>query len=558
MYPATAWGDYNNDTKTDHFISGDSDAGKIAKLYSCNLASNTAPEVPTHLSSDLNCNSITLKWLSSADAENATELNTYNFYIGTESGLGNRVSPNADIITGTRYINQKGNALYDTIITITNLASGTYYWSVQTLDANNLPSDFAAEESFTIEDLSIQITNQPDAPEVCLGVDTAVSVIASGAIDSYLWQYSKDGGSTWIDTSGTEARFPLDHLTIDMNSYQFRCIVSSHCETLISNEVELVIHSLPEQPVITPDGNTLYSNIDAEYNAYQWYNESVEITGETNSSYMPDADGTYYVEVSSVYGCLNMSDGVFFNYLSEPEITTQPDHAELCENLDTAFTVIASGDEITYQWQLSEDEGGYFSNIDGTSNRLELNNIVAADSGNLYRCIISNDYYEIISDSVELIVHENPSKPTITETEGVLSSTSATSYQWYNNSTLIDDETSISYTPTANGDYTVVITNEFGCENQSDVYNFVLNSINDNDKEFISVYPNPVNQHLTIQYQNKPDKIYIYNNTGSLVLEKSKPDDFKCGIDVSQFSRGVYLVSIKYTDKSVILKFIIE
>lgn len=56
-----------------------------------------------------------------------------------------------------------------------------------------------------------------------------------------------------------------------------------------------------------------------------------------------------------------------------------------------------------------------------------------------------------------------PSIPTISVSNGTLSSTSATTYQWYLNGDAISGATSQTYTPTASGKYVVRITDANGC-----------------------------------------------------------------------------------------------
>ena len=56
--------------------------------------------------------------------------------IGTKPGLSDVVDPNADLITGNRKTPDAGNAGTNTSISLL-LDQGTYYWSVQAIDAAN-------------------------------------------------------------------------------------------------------------------------------------------------------------------------------------------------------------------------------------------------------------------------------------------------------------------------------------------------------------------------------------------------------------------------------------
>ena len=79
-------------------------------------------------------------------------------------------------------------------------------------------------------------------------------------------------------------------------------------------------------------------------------------------------------------------------------ITTQPENYYGTVGGTATFTVAASGDRVTYQWQRSTDDGETWSNISGgTSTTLSIP-IQASVNGNLYRCI-AKDYMGHIATS---------------------------------------------------------------------------------------------------------------------------------------------------------------
>ena len=79
-------------------------------------------------------------------------------------------------------------------------------------------------------------------------------------------------------------------------------------------------------------------------------------------------------------------------------ITTQPENYYGTVGGTATFTVAASGDRVTYQWQRSTDDGETWSNISGgTSTTLSIP-IQASVNGYLYRCI-AKDYMGHIATS---------------------------------------------------------------------------------------------------------------------------------------------------------------
>lgn len=78
-----------------------------------------------------------------------------------------------------------------------------------------------------------------------------------------------------------------------------------------------------------------------------------------------------------------------------PIITTNPSDKTIDEGTGTTFSVNASGQSLTFQWQCSEDDGATwfdlsnnsnYSNVTGTV--LRVNDATVSMNGNLYRCMI--------------------------------------------------------------------------------------------------------------------------------------------------------------------------
>ncbi|MBS1566947.1 MAG: PKD domain-containing protein [Bacteroidetes bacterium] len=73
-----------------------------------------------------------------------------------------------------------------------------------------------------------------------------------------------------------------------------------------------------------------------------------------------------------------------------PSITAQPADVTICSSGNAGFQVTASGTAITYQWQLSTDNGGTWNNIPGqTTNALQLTGVTTAFDKNQYRVVVS-------------------------------------------------------------------------------------------------------------------------------------------------------------------------
>ncbi len=114
-------------------------------------------------------------------------------------------------------------------------------------------------------------------------------------------------------------------------------------------------------------------------------------------------------------------------------------------------------------------------------------------------------------------------------------------YQWLLNGELIAGSNGSTFTVTENGNYQVVVTNEYGCSDTSDVY--VVDNVSIDGVSvatgLIQVYPNPANSLL---YINSPLAVHAHISCidGRNILSAKHTKV----IDVSSFAEGIYLLRI--------------
>lgn len=149
--------------------------------------------------------------------------------------------------------------------------------------------------------------------------------------------------------------------------------------------------------------------------------------------------------------------------------------------------------------------------------------------------------------SVTVNVHPLPATPVITDYGYYLSSTSATTYQWYLNGSIISGATSQDYTPTASGDYTVVIGDINGCTATSAAVTFVYTGIEQNNNEPISIMPNPTNGVLNLTGSIISEGNYtveIFNTFGMKIMQVENQSI----LDLSFVSNGIYYLIVRSSD----------
>lgn len=132
--------------------------------------------------------------------------------------------------------------------------------------------------------------------------------------------------------------------------------------------------------------------------------------------------------------------------------------------------------------------------------------------------------------------------PTITESNGVLNSTSADAYQWYMNGQAIPGATAQSYTPTSNGIYLVKTMDNTGCfKEYAQSYSYT-SSAGTQELESLacSIYPNPSATGIFNLALSEGTCYEVYSLFGEKIVAQTS--DSK--LNLSQALQGVYLVKL--------------
>lgn len=158
--------------------------------------------------------------------------------------------------------------------------------------------------------------------------------------------------------------------------------------------------------------------------------------------------------------------------------------------------------------------------------------------------------------SVHISIGGSAVVPTISESNDQLISSQAISYQWYLNGNIINGATSQSYTPTANGSYTVSTVDASGCSATSASYIFTITGVEIVSSTTVTLYPNPTEGIIYFNGFNFDDQytICIRDITGKILITESLTNE----INISEFENGVYFIRIgnnkDFSDRIVILR----
>lgn len=326
----------------------------------------------------------------------------------------------------------------------------------------------------------LSITSQPSAATICETGSTSFSVSTAGIVNSYQWQVSTNGGTTWTNVvnnatyaGATTATLSLTGITASMNQYQYHVVVVGSCPGVTSNAAILTVNTAP-QITTQPTASTICSGQNTVLSVaasgsgsltYQWQVSTgggpftnvangTNYSGATTSSLtisnapLAFSGNVYRVVITGICSPAATSSSVALTVNTAIAIASQPSAVTVCELDATSFSVTATGTNPVYQWQVSTDGGTTWTNITNsatysgaTTAALGLANVSATMNQYRYRVVINGSCSSSTSNAALLSVNTAPkitAQPvatTLCEGQTTLLGITATgsgalSYQW--------------------------------------------------------------------------------------------------------------------------------
>lgn len=271
----------------------------------------------------------------------------------------------------------------------------------------------------------VNITSQPYSITSICGTNPAtISIVADGTNNTYQWQLSTDGGATFTDVidnanynGATTTSLNISNITEAMNGYVYHVnVIGGNCPGTTTSRNSTLAFAQPIVITTQPNNITTCNYTIAELfvvsnGAYfQWQVSTdgganfVNIGGNSDSSSLyigalsVNMNGyKYRVIIGNGCGETVTSSVATLTVVAETNITTQPEREiSVCGSSTASISVIATGPENIYQWQVSTNGGIDFTDIEDDSNysgtnspTLSLSNITAAMTGYIYHVKIS-------------------------------------------------------------------------------------------------------------------------------------------------------------------------
>lgn len=142
----------------------------------------------------------------------------------------------------------------------------------------------------------------------------------------------------------------------------------------------------------------------------EWSTQPIPLNAGETSTVLIHVDGEHELYYS-----------IEITRLEQTQITRQPQDVIVEEGETARFSVAATGENLTYQWQQSSDDGSSWADIAGANaSTYSIPNAATEMSGYWFRCVVSGDGGNAISDPAVLtvkhaLVETEAKEPTCTE-----------------------------------------------------------------------------------------------------------------------------------------------
>lgn len=392
-----------------------------------------------------------------------------------------------------------------------------------------------------------------DAPQLealgstafCEGGSVELSAYSAQAV-AYAWLHTgspiagADGPQLLADAAGT---------------YAVQAISGNGCVSQQS-AIEVVVHEQPAAPVLGAsdplafcEGGSVELTADAGDAALQWLADGSPIDGATGTLLTVSETGAYQAIATSAEGCASAPSAALTVTVhanpAAPAITaTEP--TTFCAGGGT--TLIAEAiDGVGYLWL---HDG---TPIAGATSA----QLTALDAGSYAVLVTTPEGCSALSaPAIEVVVHDAPPQPVISQGVDGLEASGSGSFQWFLDGQPITGATSASYEPTANGTYTVQVTDANGCSSFSEGWFFLTTGMGTHAEAVLRALPNPTTGAFNVEAPAYAQRFEVLDITGQRVLSGRLASPRQV-IELSSAAEGAYFLRVEGAGKQHVLRVVV-
>ncbi|MGM9506265.1 T9SS type A sorting domain-containing protein [Larkinella sp. GY13] len=324
---------------------------------------------------------------------------------------------------------------------------------------------------------------------------------------------------------------------------------AKRCEQEVSSDqgVSITLKPGPETPVITletfPDRFRLRVTPAGKFTSFSWFINGERWTETTRDTTVAAFLGDYTVRVSQD-GCSALSKPVSVRIEKPALSVTTP--VPLCTGDSVALK--APDNFSSYTW-LTKDGPSVTTTRSTRFIKQSASVAVTPKRGNLEGPT---------SDYVTMNFSPKPPKPTVTLESNGFRSSSATGNQWYRNGQPLPDSTRQVLRNPGAGTYTVRVTGQGGCFNDSDP--MIITAVEPTPGT-LKVYPNPGNGTFWVEWPDafRSGDLEVVDNLGRKVYSRSYTSKPVGPVPVRlKTAPGLYLMRLSNAGQIHTVKVVIE
>ncbi len=303
----------------------------------------------------------------------------------------------------------------------------------------------------------VSVTALPTKPSITAGGATAFCTPGSVVLNS-----SATIGNQWYKDGNLISGEISNKYTATTSGTYTVISTQNNCASKVSDQMEVISNAAPTAPVLKAskltticDGKTVKLTT-SNTGGVEWYKDGVLLNGITGSTYTVSVSGSYSIKATSTKGCESgTSFPVVITVNPLPPATIINGASVFCAGSNTLMSSNTSG-------------GVWYSSNTGIASIDASGSVLALSDGNTtISYTVTNNSGCSVTATKLVSVTALPAKPTITAGgptafcapgSVALNSSNSIGNQWYKDGTLLNGETSTSYTATASGTYTIIST----------------------------------------------------------------------------------------------------
>jgi len=321
--------------------------------------------------------------------------------------------------------------------TYTNLTQTTWYHAV--VQSGFCSSSISTDAIITVDPVSVGGSVTGGAT-VCSGSNSGSMTLSGHTGNIVQWEYSTDGGSTWLPISNTSTIQNYNNVNV---TTAFRALVQSGiCPAAASSQTILTVTppsvggAVSGNATVCNGANSGALNLGGETGSVQNWEFSVNFGGSwtgivnttTTEAYTNLTQTTWYRAIVQNGSCPSSTSSIGVITVDSMTVGgTASSSATVCSGSNGATLNVTGFTGNVLRWEYSVDGGSTWTPINTTSSSISYSNIIVST---MYRAIVQKGVCPALPSTAAVITVDPAS-------DGGIVSSSATVCSGNNNATLV-------------------------------------------------------------------------------------------------------------------------